>query len=51
MKNKAEEVKQHGGARPGAGRPPAKISRKSVRFSLTEDEKALVKQYIESIRK
>jgi ribonucleotide monophosphatase NagD (HAD superfamily) len=43
-------VKQHGGSRPGAGRPPAKIARQSVRFSLTDAEKALVKQYIESIR-
>lgn len=45
--NKAKP--KHGGARPGAGRPTT--GRKQVKFFLTDEEKALVKQYIESIRK
>ena len=42
-------TKFHGGARPGAGRPVT--GRKQTKFFLTDEEKSLVKQYIESIRK
>ena len=37
-----------GGSRPGAGRPPT--GRKQVKFFLTDDEKAQVKQFIDAIR-
>ena len=39
----------HGGSRPGAGRPTT--GRKQTKFFLNEEEKQLVKQYIDSIRK
>lgn len=42
------EKKQHGGKREGAGRPSKGYKMVSIR--MTEEEKILVKQYLEELR-
>ena len=43
MENKGQEKKQHGGARPGSGRPP--LGKVSLYLRLPEDVKKKVEEY------
>lgn len=45
-----EQPKQHGGARPGAGRPKSKTHARTYQYWLTPEQKEKVDEFVKNLK-